>query len=79
MTLSLEHDAFRAGLSDRELDLARRMGRGQCPKAIAHELGVHRSRVYQRIQALTHKLRVTPEDLARFGEALVAEESPKFV
>lgn len=70
MTLSLEHDAFRLALEPAELDLARRLGRGQAPAKIAADLHVTESRIHQRLLALQTKLGEPGRPFSRLGLAV---------
>lgn len=82
MHLSLEHDAFRLALEATELDLARRLGRGQSPREIAADLKVTESRIHQRLLALQEKMGepgrpITRLGVAVFGYYLLANEGSK--
>ena len=70
MLLSLEHDAFRLALETGELDLARRLGRGQSPAEIAADLGVTESRIHQRLLALQKRMGKPGRPLSRLGVAV---------
>lgn len=70
MHLSLEHDAFRMALEASELDLARRLGRGQSPAEIAADLGVTESRIHQRLLALQKKMGSRKRPYSRLGVAV---------
>lgn len=70
MILSLEHDAFRLALEPADLDLARRLGRGQSPAEIAVDLRVTESRIHQRLLALQKKMGSGKRPLSRLGVAV---------